>query len=169
MIGQLHYGRIHFGYSSRVSGLFQGIVCIFPSGILQFRYSVMKKRNICNTVIIIAIVLAGSTVVATPALAQGTKQCAGADTSVIECDENLGGKEAIIKVTKDVIRIMTGGIVALAVGAVIVGGIIYATSEGSPDKLKKAREIWINTVIGLLLFAFMVTITNFLIPGGVFG
>ncbi|QWQ32306.1 hypothetical protein KOY48_00120 [Candidatus Minimicrobia naudis] len=40
--------------------------------------------------------------------------------------------------------------------------------EGSPDKIKKAREVWTNTVIGIIMFAFMVAITNFIIPGGVF-
>ena len=35
-------------------------------------------------------------------------------------------------------------------------------------KIKKAREVWTNTVIGIIMFAFMVAITNFIIPGGVF-
>ncbi len=34
--------------------------------------------------------------------------------------------------------------------------------------IDEAREVWTNTVIGIIMFAFMVAITNFIIPGGVF-
>ena len=69
---------------------------------------------------------------------------------------------------KQVIKILTAGVLVAAVGAVIYGAFLYTTSEGSPDKIKKAREVWTNTVIGIIMFAFMVAITNFIIPGGVF-
>ena len=94
--------------------------------------------------------------------------CGGTDTAVIDCG-GATGQDAIIQIIKNVVLIMTAGVMVLAVGATVAGGIIYTTSEGSPDKIKKAREIWMNTVIGLAMFAFMVAITNFLIPGGVFG
>jgi hypothetical protein len=122
----------------------------------------MTKRNIIVSVFITTVVIAGI-VVAQPALAAS---CAGADTSVISCDGE--GSTALINIVKQVIQILTAGVGVAAVGAVIFGAVLYTTSEGSPDKVKKAREIWTNTVIGLLMFAFMVAITNFIIPGGVF-
>ena len=122
----------------------------------------MTKRNIIVSVFITTVVIAGI-VVAQPALAAS---CAGADTSVISCDGE--GSTALINIVKQVIQILTAGVGVAAVGAVIFGAVLYTTSEGSPDKVKKAREIWTNTAIGLLMFAFMVAITNFIIPGGVF-
>lgn len=122
----------------------------------------MTKRNTIVSVFITTVVIAGI-VVAQPALAAS---CAGADTSVISCDGE--GSTALINIVKQVIQILTAGVGVAAVGAVIFGAVLYTTSEGSPDKVKKAREIWTNTVIGLLMFAFMVAITNFIIPGGVF-
>lgn len=122
----------------------------------------MTKRNIIVSVFITTVVIAGI-VVAQPALAAS---CAGADTSVISCDGE--GSTALINIVKQIIQILTAGVGVAAVGAVIFGAVLYTTSEGSPDKVKKAREIWTNTVIGLLMFAFMVAITNFIIPGGVF-
>jgi hypothetical protein len=122
----------------------------------------MTKRNIIASILITTVVIAGI-VVAQPALAAS---CAGADTSVISCDGE--GSTALINIVKQVIQILTAGVGVAAVGAVIFGAVLYTTSEGSPDKVKKAREIWTNTVIGLLMFAFMVAITNFIIPGGVF-
>ena len=123
----------------------------------------MTKRNIVIS-IFIATVIVGSVFVPRIALAAGS--CGGAETSVISCDGT--GSAAIINIIKQVIKILTAGIGIAAVGAVIYGAFLYTTSEGSPDKIKKAREIWTNTVIGLLMFAFMVLITNFIIPGGVF-
>lgn len=122
----------------------------------------MTKRNIIVSVFITTVVITGI-VAAQPALAAS---CAGADTSVISCDGE--GSTALINIVKQVIQILTAGVGVAAVGAVIFGAVLYTTSEGSPDKVKKAREIWTNTVIGLLMFAFMVAITNFIIPGGVF-
>lgn len=122
----------------------------------------MTKRNIIVSVFITTVVITG-VMVTQSALAAS---CAGADTSVISCDGE--GSTALINIVKQVIQILTAGVGVAAVGAVIFGAVLYTTSEGSPDKVKKAREIWTNTVIGLLMFAFMVAITNFIIPGGVF-
>lgn len=124
----------------------------------------MIKRNIIILVFALASVV--GVLFSHSVFAQEEKECAGAATSVISCSSNK--QTAIINVIKIVIKIMAAGVGVLAVGAVIFGAILYTTSEGSPDKLSKARTVWINTVIGLLLFAFMVAITNFFVPGGVF-
>ena len=79
------------------------------------------------------------------------------------------GEAAIVDVIKTVIGILAVGVGILAVGTTILGGILYSMSGDNPEQLKRAKTIWINTVIGLILFAFLVAITNFLIPGGVFG
>ena len=123
----------------------------------------MTKRNIVIS-IFIATVIAGSVFI--PRIALATARCGDAETSVISCEGN--GSTAIINIIKQVIKILTAGIGIAAVGAVIYGAFLYTTSEGSPDKIKKAREVWTNTVIGIIMFAFMVAITNFIIPGGVF-
>ena len=123
----------------------------------------MTKRNIVIS-IFIATVIAGSVFI--PRIALAAARCGDAETSVIYCEGN--GSTAIINIIKQVIKILTAGIGVAAVGAVIYGAFLYTTSEGSPDKIKKAREVWTNTVIGIIMFAFMVAITNFIIPGGVF-
>ena len=124
----------------------------------------MIKRNTIITITFIATVVCGSVLCASQVFAS---ECGGAETSVIACGDATG-QDAIIEIVKMVVKIMTAGVGVLAVGAVIFGAILYTTSEGSPDKLSKARTVWINTIIGLLLFAFMVAITNFFVPGGIF-
>lgn len=92
--------------------------------------------------------------------------CGGAPTSVINC--NSSGTDAIFDVIKMIIQILTASIGVIAVGATIFGAILYTSSGDNPENVKKAKGVWMNVVIGLMLFAFMVAITNFLIPGGVF-
>lgn len=49
---------------------------------------------------------------------------------------------------------LSGLVGLLAVTMIIAGGIVYATSEGNPDKIKTAKEIIIAAIMGALLFAF---------------
>lgn len=125
----------------------------------------MINRKFITNICLAATVTVGlATAVVQPALA---KECAGATTAIVDC-EGKSGKEAIFSILRQVVQILTMGIGVVAVGAVAYGGILFATSGDRPDHIKKAREVWINVVIGLLLYGFFVALTEFLIPGGVF-
>ncbi|MDO4781269.1 MAG: hypothetical protein Q4A34_02675 [Candidatus Saccharibacteria bacterium] len=120
----------------------------------------MKKRNIIYTVAIIS----GAMLMYAPAALAA--KCGGAETAVISCSGE--GQDAIFDILKQGIKIMTGIIGVVAVGVTAYGGVLYAQSGSSPEMMKKAKDMWINVVIGLIAYAFLVAITNFLIPGGVF-
>lgn len=127
----------------------------------------MTKRNILISLIIPLSMVFGIAL-AQPALAETEqKTCGGAKTSVLGCNETEDG--AIFAVLRILVQILGAGVGVAAVGAVIFGAILYTSSGDNPENIKKAKQIWINTVIGLVLFAFMVAITDFLVPGGVFG
>lgn len=65
-------------------------------------------------------------------------------------------------------NILTAGVGVVAVGAIIYAGFLYATAQDKADQTKKALDMIRNTAIGLVLFAFMFALVNFLIPGGIF-
>ncbi|MNY67527.1 hypothetical protein D3C86_2051310 [compost metagenome] len=94
-------------------------------------------------------------------------------TSIISCNEK-GGEDAPIEQTgvwgilKLVINVMTTGVGILAVGGIVYGSILYTSAGGSSEQTKKAMGIITNVVIGLIAYALMYAITNFLIPGGLF-
>ena len=67
-----------------------------------------------------------------------------------------------------VINILTAGIGVVAVGGIVYGSILYASAGGSADQVKKARTIIINVVIGIVAYALMYALLNFIVPGGVF-
>lgn len=66
------------------------------------------------------------------------------------------------------INIMTAGIGILAVGGIVYGGILYATSDGNTNSTAKAIKTIQNVVIGILAYALMFSFLNFIIPGGMF-
>ena len=128
----------------------------------------MIKRNILLSIAILATATVGAMALSRPALAD----CMGVKTSIINCDNGSGkdaktGEEAIYNILGMVIKIMTGVIGLVAVAAVVYGAILYGSASDNPENIKKAKEIWTNVVIGLIAFAFMVSILNFIIPGGV--
>ena len=128
----------------------------------------MIKRNIIVSIAILATATVGAMALSRPALAD----CMGVKTSIINCDNGSGkdaktGEEAIYNILGMVIKIMTGAIGLVAVAAVVYGAILYGSASDNPENIKKAKEIWTNVVIGLIAFAFMVSILNFIIPGGV--
>ena len=128
----------------------------------------MIKRNILISIAILATATVGAMALSRPALAD----CMGVKTSIIDCKDSSGkdaktGEEAIYNILGVVIKIMTGVIGLVAVAAVVYGAILYGSASDNPENIKKAKEIWTNVVIGLIAFAFMVSILNFIIPGGV--
>jgi hypothetical protein len=66
-------------------------------------------------------------------------------------------------------QILTGAVGIAAVGALIYAGILYSAAGGEAGQVQKAKTIITDTVIGIVCYAGMIIILNFIIPGGVFG
>lgn len=103
-----------------------------------------------------------------------TDCCGGVETSIITCtqtspdnntDITQNGVWGLLILT---INILTAGIGIAAVGGIVYGSILYASAGGAADQVKKARGIITNVVIGIIAYALMYAVLNFLIPGGLF-
>ena len=125
---------------------------------------IFRKKITTYIASLLCIAGIGSVVIAAPVAAKST--CDKVNTVIIPCDDSSGGP--IFGMIKLGIKILTAGIGILAVGAVAFGGVMYASAANNPEQIKRAKGIFINVAIGLALYAFLVVITNFLIPGGVF-
>lgn len=105
---------------------------------------------------------------ATPAFAD----CGGAKTSIINCDQKAGAKNAedtgVWGLLLLVLNIMTAGVGILAVGGIVYGAILYTTSSQNADQTKQAKDIIRNVIIGIIAYASMYLLLNFLVPGGIF-
>lgn len=99
--------------------------------------------------------------------------CGGVPTAIINCGQD-GSDNTNIKssgiwgILLIVINILTAGIGIAAVGGIAYGSVLYASAGGSPDQVKKARGIITNVVIGIIAYALMYSLLNFIIPGGIF-
>ena len=103
---------------------------------------------------------------------EGNQGCE-TDTAIIKCDnvdveqdgvENTGLWSLLLQA----INILTVGVGVLALAGIVYGGILYISSGGSPEQVKKARTVFTNVVIGVIAFGGMYALLNFLVPGGVF-
>jgi hypothetical protein len=99
-------------------------------------------------------------------LKTGQQCCDGVVTNVIKCSDSE--KSGIWGILLLVINILTAGIGVAAVGGIIYGSILYASAGSDPAKVKKAKEVILNVIIGLIAYALMYSFLNYIIPGGVF-
>ena len=67
-----------------------------------------------------------------------------------------------------VINIMTAGVAVAAIGGFIYASILYATAEDRAAQVTKAKETIFNVILGLVLYALMYALLQFIIPGGIF-
>lgn len=98
--------------------------------------------------------------------------CAGVDTSIIKCKTGAGdGIEGtgIWSLLLMAINILTAGVGVAALGGVVYGAVLYSSAGGNPEQVKKAKGMFMNVAIGVISFAAMYFLLNFLIPGGVIG
>ena len=83
------------------------------------------------------------------------------DTNILPEDLNI---EGILKI---ILNVLVYGLGAAAVFGVVIAGIQYMTARDDPGQVAKAKKKLIEIVIGLLAWALMYTVLNWLIPGGI--
>jgi hypothetical protein len=120
------------------------------------------------------------------------EECGGVETSIIGCDEKGAlcpdgsqikeealcpdGTTPVVSVENTgawgillvAINILTAGIGVVAIGGIVYASILYTSAGGSAEQIKKSMTIIADIVIGVLAYALMYAILNFIIPGGLF-
>jgi hypothetical protein len=102
----------------------------------------------------------------------------GGNNLEVDCkpgvDENGKSKElnrgncAIVGYIVDFTRLLSGLVGIVIVIMITVGGIQYAAAGPDPGAVVAARKRIINAVIALVLYIFMFSFLQWLIPGGIF-
>jgi len=67
-----------------------------------------------------------------------------------------------------ILNIMTALVGVAAVAALGFAGFLYATAADDSAKVKKAKDMILNTCIGIAAYGAMYVALNFLVPGGIF-
>ena len=79
----------------------------------------------------------------------------------------LPGNADIQWILKLILNLLIYGIGAAAVIGVVIAGIQYMTARDSAQQVAKAKAKLIEIIIGLVIWALMYLLLNWLIPGGV--
>lgn len=113
-----------------------------------------------------------------PSAVQAETSCGGVQTSIISCDQDNTDTDGSGKVNAEetgvwgllitALNILTAGVGVLALAGIVYGAILYTTAGGSTEQIKKAYTVFTNVGIGIVAFAGMWALLNFLIPGGAF-
>lgn len=82
-------------------------------------------------------------------------------TSILPNDMCIGG------ILMLVLDILVYGLGVAAIIGVVIAGILYMTARDNEAQVTKAKTRLYEIVIGLVAWALMFTVLNWLIPGGV--
>ncbi len=82
------------------------------------------------------------------------------ETSILPADAGIGG------VLKIFLNVLVYGLGAAAVLSFVVAGIQYMTARDNEGQVKAAKQRIYNTLIGIVAWAAMWALLNWLIPGG---
>lgn len=100
-----------------------------------------------------------------------TNCCDGVATSIIGCETKTGDtveSTGLWQILIMVINILSAGVGVVALGGIVFASILYTSAGGSEEQVKKAMGIISNVVIGVVAWALMWALLNFLVPGGLF-
>lgn len=118
------------------------------------------------------VVLSSFFITNTPTFAANGANGCETETAILKCsDVNDSGKienTGVWSILRTAIQILTAGIGIAAVAGVVWASILYATAAGSSEQTKKAVTVIVNVAVGIIAYALMFSLLNFLIPGGVF-
>ena len=134
----------------------------------------MNVKQTVKTLLIGLSLLAGFTftMTPTPTFALGANGCE-TETAIIKCtnvDQSQKGVEntGLWGNLVGAIKFLSIGVGVAAVGGIVYAAILYTSAGGNAEQVKKAMGMITNTVIGVIAYALMFSLLNFLIPGGLF-
>ena len=120
----------------------------------------MKKLLTSVAITIMAFLGVGSLAISqtAPALASGLDNVTEYTTSA-----NDGNTTEIMPVVQVIINVVIGIIGLISVVMIIVGGIMYTTSQGQPDKVKQAKDVILYAIVGLVVALLAFAVVNFVL------
>lgn len=81
------------------------------------------------------------------------------------CDACDGG--AIFKIVSFFLKLISAGVLVLAVVGIIICGVMIISSGSNADRVAKGKKRLIEIIIGIVVYTLMFAIINFIVPGGV--
>ena len=126
--------------------------------------------------------VAAATTCTPPPSASGTKNiqqycvpdCAGTNSNSSGCSNvnatncNANNCDLIKAYLNPAVNLLSGLVGIVVVIGIISGAIQYSASAGNPQAAAKGRSKISNSVIALIVFAFIYAFLQWIVPGGIF-
>jgi len=93
----------------------------------------------------------GYTITSNSGVGVGTTAASGAGTSTTTTFINPITSTSIDQVLTSLLTALSGLVVTLAVIFIVLGGILYMMSAGDPGMIKRAKDCWLFSIIGLAI------------------
>lgn len=132
----------------------------------------MKKILLLTVTLIIIASAAVAFFGASPVEAQA--KCGGVDVAFLECDEghrpsgDAVEDSALWRILEMVLNIMVGLVGIAAVGGLVFAAIMYSSAQDNASQVQQAKDTIRNVIVGIVMFLFMWSGLQYLIPGGIF-
>lgn len=128
--------------------------------------------NIKQKITAFAFLVAASVGVTTMYPSVVHADCAGVQTSIVNCTQTGNGQSAkdsgVWGILLLVLNILTAGVGIVSVGSIGYAAILYSSAGDNPAQVKEAKDIIKNVIIGIVAYGGMYLLLNFIIPGGIF-
>lgn len=131
----------------------------------------MRIKQTVKQIVAGAVLVFGILAVISPLAVSAASTCGGIDTAIIACKEDGSGdieQSGVWGILLLAINILTAGVGVVAVAGIVYASILYSASGGDAANVKKAMTIISDIVIGVIAYALMYAVLNFLVPGGLF-
>lgn len=133
-------------------------------------WNIMKVLGAAVLPLLVAVMVLVQPVFLTqPVMAETVSK--DADGSInIKIDTNIlppewASKEGVMKILGLILRVLVYGLGAAATLGVVIAGVMYLTARDDPQQAAKAKKRLIEIAIGLVAWAVLFTVLNWLIPG----
>jgi len=99
--------------------------------------------------------------------------CNGVSTSILGnknnngCYEETESGDGVYKILNIILNVLTAGVGVFGVLGLVWTGIQYMSARDNDQQLAAAKKRLLDIVIGLLIYAVMYTVLEWLIPGGI--
>lgn len=143
-------------------------------------YNNMQEYMVMHTIKLVTLVLmaAFGIIFAVRQTVFAADQTWGGSNSVVNSSNDCSGVTSassmsasncgIIKYIVDITNLLSALVGVVVVISIVLAGIQYSTSGTDPSAVSKAKKRITNAIIALLLYIFMFSFLQWLVPGGIF-
>lgn len=110
--------------------------------------------------ILVVSVLMLSTLFAAPVIVSAIDVCSGGNGSSLYCQNKSEGETKVKSTIGNVTNLLLMAVGAISIIMIVVGGILFALSNGDSSRVTKARNTVLYAAIGLIVSLLASAIVN---------